>query len=182
MKIGMIWAQAAHGVIGDGQKMLWHVPADFKHFKATTMGSPIIMGRRSFESLGKRALPGRLNIVLTSQADYQANEAKVASYIKQALALAEASGAQKCWITGGERLYTECMGLADELVVTYLDLDVGDHPGYAHAPKISPELWQVDEVSSDNEFRPISGDCRCKVVYYIKGQYGKKTSRHNPIE
>ena len=100
MKIGMIWAQAANRVIGDGKKMLWHVPDDFKHFKATTMGSPIIMGRHSFEAIGKRALPGRLNIVLTSQADYQANEAQVANSITQALEVAEASGAQKCWIYG----------------------------------------------------------------------------------
>lgn len=181
MKIGMIWAQADHGVIGDGRKMLWHVPNDFKHFKATTTGSPIIMGRRSFEAISKRALPGRINIVLTTQSDYQANEAQVVTSITQALEVAESSGAQKCWIVGGESLYAEYMGLADELVVTYLDLDVGDHPGYAHAPKISPELWQVDEVRSDSKFRPISGDCRWKVVYYIKGQYGKKTSRHNPI-
>ena len=168
MKIGMIWAQAAHRVIGDGQKMLWHVPADLKHFKSTTMGSPIIMGRRSFEALGKRALPGRLNIVLTTQADYLANEAQVATSITQALAVAEASGAQKCWITGGARLYAEGMDLADELIVTYLDLDVGDQPGYAHAPHIPSELWQVDAARSDSESRPTSGDCSWHVVYYHK--------------
>lgn len=168
MKIGMIWAQAAHRVIGDGQKMLWHVPADLKHFKSTTMGSPIIMGRRSFEALGKRALPGRLNIVLTTREDYQASEAKVATSIPQALALAAASGAQKCWITGGARLYAEGMKLADELIVTYLDLDVGDQPGYAHAPEIPLRLWQVDAARSDSESRPTSGDSRRKVVYYQK--------------
>lgn len=174
MKINMIWAQAANRVIGDGKKMLWHIPADFKHFKATTMGSPIIMGRHSFEALGNRPLPGRLNIVLTTQSDYQANEARVATSIIQALEVAEASGAQKCWITGGERLYTEGMELADELVVTYLDLDVGDQPGYARAPKISPELWQIDEVCSDSKFRPVSGDCRWKVVYYKKVNMARK--------
>lgn len=170
MKIGMIWAQAAHRVIGNGQEMLWHVPADFKHFKATTIGSPIIMGRRSFEALGKRALPGRLNIVLTTRENYQASEAKVAASIPQALALAAASGAQKCWITGGARLYEEGMEIADELVVTYLDLDVGDDPSYAHAPAISPQLWEVDRERSDSEFRPISGDCRWQVVYYHKSE------------
>ena len=168
MKIGMIWAEAAHRVIGDGRKMLWYVPADFKHFKSATMGSPIIMGRHYFESLGKRALPGRLNIVLTTQKDYLANGAQVTTSITQALGVAEASGAQKCWITGGERLYTECMELADKLVVTYLDLDVGDAPSYAHAPIISPQLWEVDTERSDSEFRPISGDCRWKLVYYRK--------------
>ena len=176
MKIGMIWAQAAHRVIGDGKKMLWHVPADFKHFKSTTMGSPIIMGRHSFEALGKHPLPGRLNIVLTTQKDYQANEAQVVTSIKQALVIAEASGAQKCWITGGECLYAEGMGLADELVVTYLDLDVGDSPSYAHAPIISPQLWEVDTERSDSEFRPISGDCRWRVVYYRRGE---RSSREN---
>ncbi|WP_438947132.1 dihydrofolate reductase [Varibaculum vaginae] len=168
MKIGMIWAQAAHRVIGDGQKMLWHVPADFKHFKATTMGSPIIMGRRSFEALGKQPLPGRLNIVLTSQEGYQAEGAQIASSLSQATQLAATSGAEICWITGGARLYEEGMRIADELAVTYLDLDVGDHPEYAHAPQISPQLWQVNEERSDSEFRPISGDCRWKLVYYQK--------------
>lgn len=168
MEIGMIWAQAAHRVIGDGQKMLWHVPADFKHFKATTMGSPIIMGRRSFEALGKQPLPGRLNIVLTSQEGYQAEGVQVASSFSGALQLAEDSGAAKCWITGGARLYQEGMKVADELVVTYLDLDVGDQPDYAHAPQISPQLWQVDTTRSDSEFRPISGDCRWQLVYYKK--------------
>ena len=168
MKIGVVWAQAAHRVIGNGQGMLWHVPADFKHFKTTTIGSPIIMGRRSFEALGKRALPGRLSIVLTTREDYQASEAKVATSIPQALALAAASGAQKCWITGGARLYEEGMEIADELVVSYLDLDVGDDPSYAHAPTISPQLWEMDTKRSDSEFRPVSGDCRWKLVYYRK--------------
>ena len=170
MEIGMIWAQAAHRVIGDGQGMLWHVPADFKHFKATTMGSPIIMGRRSFEALGKRPLPGRLNIVLTSREGYQAEGVQVASSFSGALQLAEASGAEKCWITGGARLYEEGMAVADELVVTYLDLDVGDQPSYAHAPQICPQRWQVDATRSDSEFRPISGDCRWKLVYYQKAR------------
>lgn len=173
MEIGMIWAQAAHRVIGDGQKMLWHVPADFKHFKATTMGSPIIMGRRSFEALGKRPLPGRLNIVLTSQEGYQAEGAQVASSLSQATQLAEDSGAEKCWITGGARLYEEGMAVADELMVTYLDLDVGDQPGYAHAPQISSQLWQVDEARSDSEFRPISGDSRWKLICYQKARQKK---------
>lgn len=168
MKIGMIWAQAAHRVIGNGKEMLWHVPADFKHFKATTIGSPIIMGRRSFEALGKRTLPGRLNIVLTSRENYQASGAKIATSIPQALALSQATGAQNCWITGGARLYEEGMEIADELVVTYLDLDVGDDPSYAHAPTISPQLWAVDPDRSDSQFRPISGDCRWKVIYYQK--------------
>lgn len=180
----MIWAQAAHGAIGDGRKMLWHVPNDFKHFKATTMGSPIIMGRRSFEAIGKRALLGRLNIVLNTQSDYQANEAQVVTSTTQALEVAESSGAQKCWITGGESLYAEYMGLADELVVTYLDLDVGDSPSYAHAPTISTQLWEVDTGRSDSEFRPISGDCRWRVVYYRRGERSSRENerRHNPIE
>ena len=173
MEIGMIWAQAAHRVIGDGQGMLWHVPADFKHFKATTMGSPIIMGRRSFEALGKQPLPGRLNIVLTSQEGYRAEGVQVASSLSQATQLAEDSGAEKCWITGGARLYEEGMAVADELVVTYLDLDVGDQPEYAHAPLISSQLWQVDEARSDSEFRPKSGDSRWKLVYYQKARQNK---------
>ena len=60
------------------------------------------------------------------------------------------------------------MNLADELVVTYLDLDVGDDPSYAHAPIISPQLWAADPDRSDSQFRPISGDCRWKVIYYQK--------------
>ena len=92
----------------------------------------------------------------------------MASSLSQATQLAAASRAEKCWITGGARLYQEGMEIADELVVTYLDLDVGDQVEYAHAPQISSQLWQVDEARSDSDFRPRSGDCRWKLVYYQK--------------
>ena len=73
--IEMIVARARNGVIGGGNKMLWHVPEDFAHFKKTTMGHPIVMGRKTWESIG-RPLPGRRNVVITRQADYEAKDAE----------------------------------------------------------------------------------------------------------
>ena len=76
MKIALIVAAARNGVIGSGNKMLWRVPEDFAHFKRTTMGHPIVMGRKTWESIG-RPLPGRRNVVVTRNADYRAEGAEV---------------------------------------------------------------------------------------------------------
>ena len=81
MKIALIVAAARNGVIGSGNKMLWRVPEDFAHFKRTTMGHPIVMGRKTWESIG-RPLPGRRNVVVTRNADYRAEGAEVASSLE----------------------------------------------------------------------------------------------------
>ena len=88
MKIAMIAAMANNRVIGKDNQMPWHMPADLAHFKRTTLGKPVIMGRKTYESIG-RALPGRLNIVITTDTSYQLTDAEVVNTIEDALSQAQ---------------------------------------------------------------------------------------------
>lgn len=166
--LGMIWAEDKAQVLGAGGKMLWRVPADFKHFKDTTMGSPVIMGRASFLSLGQ-ALPGRRNIVLTGSREFTAPDVEVAHSLPEALELC--ANTPQVWITGGAKVYREVMelGLADLLVVTQLDMTAMVPPmsTVAYAPVIDPVRWQLDLTRSDENWRPKSGDAAWRVRYYI---------------
>lgn len=173
-RIASIWAQDRFGVLGTGTGMLWHVPADFAHFKRSTMGCPLIMGRRSWEALGG-ALPGRTNIVLTRSPDYEAEGAELVASMPEALALARRvcarTSAQTIWIAGGAYVYADTMDLVDELVVTDLDLTVEAlHPGaqIVRAPEIPADVWDVDVSRSDDEWAPRSGDARWRVTTYIR--------------
>lgn len=173
-RLASIWAEDAGGLLGTGTGMLWHVPADFAHFKASTMGAPIVMGRRSWESLGG-ALPGRTNIVVTRTPGYEAAGGVVAASLEEAIALARSiadrDGVPFAWITGGARVYAETLGLVDELVVTTLDLNAApsdpDAP-VVRAPIIDPEVWAVDESRSDADWHERSGDARWRVTTYVR--------------
>lgn len=164
-----IWAQDLNGVIGDGHKMLWHVPGDFAFFKARTMGCPLIMGRASFEALG-RPLPGRTNIVLSRNRDYSPEGALVAHTLEEAFALAEedalSRGASFIWVSGGAHVYQATMSMVDRLYVTQLDLEVSAEPGVrlVHAPHVDLAEWKV--LESDALWRDKSGDARWKVTVY----------------
>ncbi len=105
-RLDLIVARANNGAIGLKGKMPWHLPEDLKHFKETTMGSPVIMGRRTYESIG-RALPGRTNIVLTRDASFKAAGILVASSIEEALKLV--ADAPLAFIIGGANLYTQAL-------------------------------------------------------------------------
>lgn len=114
-RIYLVAAVAANGAIGMDGKLPWHLPEDLKHFKKLTLGHPVIMGRKTWESLG-RALPGRENIVVTRNAGYAAPEAAVASSLGAALALC--AGEAVAFVIGGERLFAESLPLAAGLVLT----------------------------------------------------------------
>ena len=139
-RIGLIWAQARGGVIGRDGAMPWHVPEDLAHFKRTTLNHPVIMGRRTWDSLPPRfrPLPGRVNIVVTRQPDWQAAGARRASSLHEALQWCEP--AERAWIIGGAQIYAQALPLADELVVTEIDTEV---EGDAFAPAIGPEWREV---------------------------------------
>lgn len=123
-RIGLIWAEARDGIIGAGGTMPWHVPEDLAHFKAVTLGTPVIMGRRTWESFPARfrPLPGRRNIVVTRNAQWADAGAERAGSLDDALALA--AEADTVWVIGGGQVYREAIGRADVLEVTELDLDV----------------------------------------------------------
>jgi len=126
--VGLIWAEAADGVIGADGGMPWHVPEDLAHFKEVTLGSPVVMGRKTWESLPERfrPLPGRENIVVTRQQDWSADGARRAPNMEAAV-----RGLARVWIMGGSQIFAQAIKGADRLEVTELDLTV---KGDAFAP------------------------------------------------
>ena len=142
--IGMIWAQTENGVFGKDGGMPWDVPEDLAHFKATTAGHPVIMGRRTWESFPEqyRPLPGRTNIVVSSSGPFEG--AVVARSLEDALAEARrAPGAEQIWIIGGARLYASAVAVANAAVVTVIESSTD---GDTQAPVLGPE-WDLKGVS-----------------------------------
>ncbi|AMG84306.1 MULTISPECIES: dihydrofolate reductase [Microbacterium] len=119
--VGLIWAEAAGGVIGAEGGMPWYVAEDLAHFKETTQGAPVVMGRKTWDSLPERfrPLPGRDNIVVTRQQDWTAEGARRASTVSEAV-----RGQEKVWIIGGAEIFRQVIADADRLEVTELDLTV----------------------------------------------------------
>lgn len=133
-RIYLVAAVAANGVIGAKGGMPWHLPEDLRHFKALTLGHPVIMGRRTWESIGK-PLPGRENIVVSRRAGFDAPGASVASSLGAALALC--AGEAVVFVIGGGELYREALPLAHGLVLTEIQRDYeGDtrFPDWDRAP------------------------------------------------
>ncbi|MGN7798537.1 dihydrofolate reductase [Leifsonia sp. 22587] len=139
MTLALIWAQARDRVIGADGGMPWHLPEDLKHFRDLTGTDPVVMGRRTWESLPERfrPLPGRANVVVTRQPDWNADGAQVAHTVEQGLAAA--GDASTVWVIGGAELYRQTLPLADRLEVTEIDLEV---PGDTRAPEPG-EGWTV---------------------------------------
>lgn len=137
--ISMIAAVAKNGVIGADNDMPWHLSTDLKRFKAVTMGKPIIMGRRTFESVGK-ALPGRLNLVVSRSKELTLEGAEVVSSLDQALERAAETGANEIMITGGGQIYKMMMEKADKLYITEVD---ASPEGDTYFPEIDPGDWTV---------------------------------------
>jgi dihydrofolate reductase len=148
MRIGIIYARARNGVIGKDNAIPWRLPEDLKHFKEVTMGSPVVMGRKTWDSLPPkfRPLPGRRNVVITAQPDWAADGAHRAGSLEEALGLCEGSDA--VWIIGGSQIYRQALSRAHVAVVTVLDIDV---EGDAYAPELGPawvEESREEHVSS----------------------------------
>ncbi|WP_396668554.1 dihydrofolate reductase [Microbacterium sp. R86528] len=122
--IGLVWAEAEGGVIGADGGMPWHVPEDLAHFKAVTIGAPVIMGRRTWESLPERFRPlrDRRNIVVTRNENWTATGAERVSSLESAIALVDDSSTDWAWVIGGGALFAESMQHATRLEVTQLDL------------------------------------------------------------
>lgn len=159
MKIGLIWAQDKSGSLGDGNKIPWNVPADFKHFKDITYGYPVVMGKKSFLSIGK-ALEGRTNIVISSSLNPNIDGITVVKSAQAAINILQTE--PKIWIIGGKSIYEQFMPYAEELVVSYIDIF---RPASVKAPLID-EKWVCDIERSDKNFRDKSGDARFKVLHF----------------
>lgn len=149
MQVGIYVAVAENGVIGRDNGLPWRLSSDLKRFKAGTMGKPIVMGRKTFESIG-RPLPGRLNIVVTRDRAFRAEGAEVVGSIEEALTLARIrgrcmAGADEICVVGGGEIYRQAMPLADRLHVTHV---LAAPDGDAHFPEIDPATWRL--VSSED--------------------------------
>lgn len=138
MSVTLIWAEAADRVIGMDRALPWHLPEDMRRFKELTMGSTVVMGRGTWESLPAkfRPLPGRRNIVVTRQASYDAPGAEVVSSLEAALELA----GDDVWIAGGASIYEQALPFADRVVRTRVHLQV---EGDTYAPVLGPEWTMV---------------------------------------
>lgn len=143
-KIGLIWAQAHKGVIGLDGVMPWHLPEDLAHFKEVTLGAPVVMGRRTWQSLPERfrPLPGRRNIVVTRDISFSADGAEVCNSVEQALARAsEALDSEDwVWVIGGAKIFADALPIAHRIELTEIDADL---PGDTFAPKLGDE-WMRD--------------------------------------
>lgn len=140
MKVRLVVAVTENGVIGRDGAMPWRLSTDMNRFKATTMGKPVVMGRKTWESFPKRPLPGRHNIVVTRDPTYVAEGASVAPSLDAALALASADGAGEVCVIGGGEIYAAALPLADSLDVTHILADID---GDTRFPVIDPAIWRV---------------------------------------
>ena len=138
VEIALIYARAANGTIGKDGSMPWHLPEDLAHFKRLTSGCPVIMGRKTWDSLPERfrPLPGRRNIVITRQDTWSHNGVQRASSLPEALQLCEHDAT--VWVMGGAQIYAQALPLADRVEVTEI---AQDFDGDAFAPVLGPE-WQ----------------------------------------
>jgi len=142
--ISLIAAMARNRVIGRNNKMPWHLPADLRWFRETTMGNPLIMGRKTFESIG-HALPGRKNIVVTRQQGFAPAGCVVAHGLRPAIELC--TGADEVFICGGEAVFREAMALADRIYLTIIDKEFD---GDAFFPEVPDDFVETERRSYDD--------------------------------
>ncbi|MEK8031642.1 dihydrofolate reductase [Ideonella sp. DXS29W] len=163
MLLTLIAGVARNGVIGRDNALLWQLPEDMKHFRATTMGAPVIMGRKTWESLPERfrPLPGRHNIVMTRQGGFSAPGATVVTDLDAALAAARGDGASRAFVIGGEQIYREALPLADELMLTEIERDF---EGDAHFPDFGRDAFA--EVSRERHAAAAPNDFHFAFVTY----------------
>ncbi|SDK40694.1 dihydrofolate reductase [Billgrantia gudaonensis] len=148
--VAMIAAVARNGVIGVEGQLPWYLPEDLKFFKRMTQGKPLVMGRKTFQSIG-RPLPGRLNIVVTRADDFHHDGVRVCHDIESALALADRQAtidaAEEIMVMGGGEIYAQALPLASRLYLTEVDVEV---EGDARFPALDPAEWEeVQRVSGE---------------------------------
>lgn len=146
----LICARARNGVIGRGNEIPWRLPEDLKHFKATTLGHVLIMGRRTFDSIG-RPLPGRATVVVSRQADWRAEGCVTAASLAAALAIAHAEQRGEIFAAGGADIYRQSLPIAARLLLTEIDIEVD---GDTHFPAFDAAQWQLH---SREEHRAANG-------------------------
>lgn len=151
MKVALIVAAAANNVIGRDNQLPWHLPQDLKYFKAKTMGKPIIMGRKTFDSIG-RPLPGRINIVVTRNRAWSAAGVSVVTSVHDALQMAQqlvvGQDVKEVMVIGGAEIYQSALPLADKVYLTRIDLAI---EGDAYFPDLDAAEWHLTESQEGDE-------------------------------
>ncbi|QNR97936.1 dihydrofolate reductase [Stenotrophomonas sp. 169] len=138
VRLSLIAALDRNRGIGQGNALPWHLPDDLKHFKALTVGKPVLMGRKTAESLG-RALPGRTNLVLTRRGEVPFEGMRAVASLDEALAVAGDEAAAELCVIGGGEIYRLLIGQADTLYLTWVEAGV---PADTHFPEVDPAVWQ----------------------------------------
>jgi dihydrofolate reductase len=162
MIISLISAIATNNAIGKNNALLWHLPDDFKHFKSLTSGHPIIMGRKTFESIG-RALPNRRNIVITRDNTYKKDGIETCSSLDDALEQFKNTD-QEIFVIGGGQLYSEAIDRADRLYITHVDTTPEDADTFF--PVIDPQKWE--ELDRNEHSKDETHACAFTFVTYTK--------------
>ena len=164
MKLSLIVATAHNNVIGRNNELPWHLPQDLKYFKSVTLSKPIIMGRKTFESIGK-PLPGRTNIVVTRQKNWNFAGVLVAKSVEEALEIGQQFRAEQNSLTdeimviGGAEIYRHALAIADRVYLTKIDAKVDG--GDAFFPELSPAQWKIiSELPGDS-------DANLKHTFYV---------------
>lgn len=157
MAISMIAAVGKNLELGKNNDLIWHFKEDMKFFKETTMGHPVIMGRKTFESLPK-ALPGRKNIVISANPEYKADGAEVVTSVEEAIKLAEAENSD-AFVIGGGRIYTEFLPYADNLYLTEINAECSDADTYF------PDFNKSDYIKEIVNFYDVDGTEFYHVIY-----------------
>ena len=148
MEKNIIVAIADNGAIGRGNQLLWHISEDMKYFRKTTSGHPVIMGRKTFESIG-RPLPKRTNIVLSRSCPEVPEGIITATSLEEAYAIAGQTGAESCFVMGGGQIYRQALETADHLYVTHVHTVIEDADTFF--PVLDPADWTVGSHSGMNE-------------------------------
>ena len=146
----IIVAISDNNAIGRDNALLWHISEDLRFFKRTTLGCPVIMGRKTFESIG-RALPKRVNIVV-SRCFSTSEEVAVAGSLDEAFRIAEDTNLERCFVIGGGQIYAQALPLADRLIVTHVHTHIEEADTFF--PAIDPQVWKVverSEIFTDEE-------------------------------
>lgn len=157
MKKIIIAAVAQNGVIGNAGGIPWHSKEDFRHFKETTMGFPVIMGRKNFESM-KQPLKGRLNIIVTRNKKYKPgfDDVIVVDNLTDAFEICELKDFEKVFIIGGGEIYKQTIADADELIISWMKLTA---EGDVFFPEIDENMWRAESETNRGEFN---------VIYYVR--------------
>jgi len=150
MNITLISALTQDRVIGNDGEIPWHIPEELNHFKETTFGHPIIVGRKTRENIGE--LPGRLNIVLSSSKSFEGEQTVTARDKKEALEIAEESFQQEVFVIGGESIYQQFIDQADKMILSWINKE---YEGDSYFPSFEYGNWQMKEQSIRNKYTII---------------------------